>query len=236
MKSCFIVFVSIVILYPVNTFGQKYLTKHIMFVADSILKSKIGDSLFTYAKYDSNTYYEYKSLFGKQKWEALRKSKRTKGRFVNVDFRWDMKFPSLNCVALDTFKCYTSITLDSLLHFKNDFALDFIPDFILQKQNCNMISKEQAIVIIKENNAKKGLERIEGRLEYDRTGKAFTWVIDNYLTETKGYHDHPSGEVEIFELDAYSGAIKNHRVISYCPLVCVGYIKKKFHFFNPKKK
>jgi len=63
---------------PILLFGQKYKTDFIISKADSILKSQLGDTLFSFVKYDKNTYYEYKSIWGKTNWERLNKYKKTK--------------------------------------------------------------------------------------------------------------------------------------------------------------
>ncbi len=58
-------------------FGQKYMTADIRAKADSILRIHIGDTVFSnYCFYDTDTYYEYRDIFGKSHWEILNKFKK----------------------------------------------------------------------------------------------------------------------------------------------------------------
>ena len=211
--------ISILCLFlPALLFGQNYKTDFIISKADSILKSQLGDTLFSFVKYDKNTYYEYKSIWGKTKWERLNKCKKTKGKFVNVDVRWFVKIPFPNCPEFDSIKGETSFRLDSLLRPIEKPYLDFIPDIYWTKKKCNLISKETAIQIAKSQKLKQGIEPLSGKLEYDIKVKSFIWEISNYLTRMQLINGSSSGQVEIVKIDANTSEIKNHDIYFYGPI------------------
>ena len=211
--------ISILCLFlPALLFGQNYKTDFIISKADSILKSQLGDTLFSFVKYEKNTYYEYKSIWGKTKWERLNKCKKTKGKFVSVDMRWFVEIPFPNCPEFDSIKGRTSIRLDSLLRPIEKPYLDFIPDIYWSKKKCNLISKETAIQIAKSQKLKQGIEPLSGKLEYDIKVKSFIWEISNYLTRMQIINGSNSGQVEIVKIDANTSEIKNHDIYFYGPI------------------
>ena len=211
--------ISILCLFlPALLFGQNYKTDFIISKADSILKSQLGDTLFSFVKYDKNTYYEYKSIWGKTKWERLNKCKKTKGKFVYVDVRWFVEIPFPNCPEFDSIKGETSFRLDSLLRPIEKPYLDFIPDIYWTKKKCNLISKETAIQIEKSQKLKQGIEPLSGKLEYDIKVKSFIWEISNYLTRMQIINGSNSGQVEIVKIDANTSEIKNHDIYFYGPI------------------
>jgi hypothetical protein len=199
-------------------FGQSYKTNFIISKADSILKSQLGDTLFSYVKYDTDTYYEYKSIWGKTNLERLNKYKKTKGKFIKVDVRWFVEIPFPNCPEFETIKGSTSFRLDSLLRPIEKPHLDFIPDIYWTKKNCNLISKETAIQIAKNEKLEEGIEPLSGKLEYDKKVKSFIWEISNYLTRMRIFKNRDSGQVEIVKIDASTGKITNHDVFIYGPI------------------
>lgn len=199
-------------------FGQNYKTSFIISKADSILKCQLGDTLFSYVKYDKDSYYQYKSIWGKTNWERLDKYKKTKGKFIEVDVRLFVEIPFPNCPEFDTIKGRTSFRLDSLLRPIEKPYLDFIPDIYWTKKKCNLISKETAIQIAKNEKLENGIEPLSGKLEYDIKVKSFFWEISNYLTRMRIFKDRDSGQVEIVRIDANTGEIKNHDVYIYGPI------------------
>jgi len=215
-----IVSITISILFPVFLLGQQYETDFIISVADSLLKNKLGDSLFSYAKYDKNTYYKYISETGETCWKTLNKDKNTKGKFVEVDVRWDLEIPFPNCPELGTIiKGRTSILLDSMLNSTEEQPyLAFIPDIYWTNEKCQVISEETAIKIAKSQNLKKGIESLSGYFSYNREKKIFIWHIYNVLSRKHAFNDIYSKEVEIIEIDASTGNIINHDIFYLSPI------------------
>jgi hypothetical protein len=198
-------------------FGQKYKTDFIISKADSIIKSQLGDTLFSYLKYDKNTYYEYESICKKTNWETLDKYKKTKGAFTSVDVRWLAEIPFPNCPEFSTIKGNVSVQLDWLLRPIRKSNLEFIPDIYWTKKKCNLISKEAAIQIAKNQKLEQGIEPICGTLKYDTKDKLFIWEIYNYLTRMKNIRNIDIGQVETIKIDAMTGDIKEHEIYIYGP-------------------
>jgi len=193
------------------TLGQKYLTANIRAKADSILRTYIGDTVFyKYCTYDTNTYYEYKNIFNKSKWQTLTKVKKTKGKFVNIDMRWFLSIPYPKCPAFSKIGGMTSFVLDSLLRPKEKPYLDFIPDFYWNKDSCHLISKEEALAIARQQNLKSGIDSLRAFIQYNTDTKKFTWEVSQTLWSKKDSQNNNYGEDEIVIIDAATGGIESH--------------------------
>jgi hypothetical protein len=208
----------IFVFLPTLLFGQKYKTAFIIAKADSIINNYLGDSLFTYVKYDTKTYYEYKTISGKLHKETLNKIKKTKGTFVSVNMRWFLEIPYPDCPILDTIRGMTFLMLDSNLKPTNKPNLEFIPDFYWSKSNCNFITRDKALTIAKGQILKRGIDPIEINIEYNFTEKKYLWIISNYLTKEKDFQNTACGEVELVRIDAISGKIMEHETTWYGPI------------------
>jgi hypothetical protein len=208
----------ILLSFPRIFLGQTYKTDFIISTGDSILKSYIGDSLFRYVKYDTDTYYEFKTIFGKTNWETLNKFKNTRGIFINVDMRWFIEIPYPKCPVIDTIRGMTSFVLDSALHPIEKPYLDFIPYFYWSGENCNLITKQEALIIAQGQDLKNGVEPIEGHLEFDLRDNRYIWTISNYLTREKDFKNNICGQVELLVIDAITGEINQHTTTWYGPV------------------
>ena len=210
--------ISFIIINFITTagYGQKYLTADIKSKADSILKIYIGDSVFNnYCTYDNHTYYEFLNVFGKSNWKRLNKNKKTKGKFVNVNMRWNLKIPFPSCPAFDTLEGNTSFYLDSLLRPTQKPYLSFIPDFYWNKENCNLISKEEALIIASKLNLKDGTKPLSSLITYDTKTKTFKWEISQTLWLKKDAYNNDYGEKETIHIDALTGQVTFHGNLSF---------------------
>jgi len=214
-----IVSITIFVLLPILLFGQEYKTDFIISTADSLMKRELGDSLFIYAKYDKDTYYEYKSKRGKTQWEVLNKYKKTKGKFVKTNVRWFLEIPFPNCPEFGIIKGWTSISLDSLLNQIRKPYLEFIPDIFWTREKCELIPKETAIKIAKSQILKQGIEPLSVKLKYETKEKIFIWEVSNYLTRMQIIKNYDSGQVEIVKINASTGQIINHDIYIYGPII-----------------
>ena len=142
-------------------FGQKYMTADIRAKADSILRIHIGDTVFS-----NYCYYEYRDIFGKSHWETLNKFKKTKGKFVKVDVRWNLVIPYPTCIAFDTIRGKTSFVLDKLLRPTQTPYLDFVPDFYWTKDSCQLINRDEALAIAKRQNLKTAIDTLKANIKY----------------------------------------------------------------------
>ncbi len=195
--------------------AQQYKTVHVKHVGDSILRKRLGDSLFKFVKYDTDTYYEYKTSTGESEWETLDEFENTKGDFVEVDIRWDVKIPYPKCSSFDTIKGKTSFVLNSKLKPKEKPYLKFIPRFFWNNSPCNLISKEDAISIASKKFKEKGIEPITAYISYDPYSKKFTWSVSNILSRSMDWANNAYGLLEIVELEAVKGKIFYYSKSSY---------------------
>jgi hypothetical protein len=197
-------------------FGQKYLTADIKSKADSILRIYIGEFVFNnYCSYDINTYYEYKGIFGKTHWETLNKFKKTKGKFVKVDMRWNLAIPYPVCPAFDTIRGKTSFIVDNLLRPTGKPYLEFIPDFYWTKDSCHLICEDEALTIAKQQNLKTAVDKPKVKLYYITKSKYFFWEVSQTLWTKKDSYNNDYGEIEVVSIDAKTGEIISHETIPF---------------------
>ena len=213
--------IIIILTFSLSTtiFGQKYLTADIKSKADSILRIYLGEFVFNnYCSYDINTYYEYKGIFGKTHWETLNKFKKTKGKFVKVDMRWNLAIPYPVCPAFDTIRGKTSFLIDNLLRPAGKPYLEFIPDFYWNKDSCYLINREKAFTIARQQNLKIGIDKMKARIIYDSKTKTFTWEVSQTLWSKKDGFNNDYGESEIVSIDAITGKVKSHEILTFSSL------------------
>ena len=196
-----IILTFLIIIIHVLGFAKKYKTEYIIQLANNILRNELPDSLYRYAQYDTNTYYEYKSIRGESHWETLNKFKRTKGKFVEVDMRWNLFIPFPTCPAIDTIKTRTFFMLSNLLQPKEKPYIKLIPDVFWKKRNCNLITKEQAIAFAP---YKKDLKIAWTRLDYNPDKETYTLIIYYSNDENIFKSDNLVG---VCEINAYTGEI-----------------------------
>ena len=196
--------------------GQKYLTADIRAKADSILRTHICDTVFlNHCFYDTDTYYEYNNIFGKSHWETLNKFKKTKGKFVKVEVRWNLIIPYPTCIAFDTIKGKTSFVLDNILRPTQTPYLDFVPDFYWTKDSCQLINMDEALKIAKRQNLKTGIDTIKANIKYDSKTKTFSWEVSQTLWTKKDGYKNDYGEIEIVTINALTGEIKSHQTHTF---------------------
>lgn len=186
--------------------GQQYRTSEIKAKADSILKIHITDSVFlNYTFYNTNSCYSYENKRGRLIWENLDKYKTTKGRLKEVEISWSLIIPNSYCPEYDTIKGRTSLEFDSLLNPKTKPNVDFIPDFYLNRESCNLISKDKALSDAKRLYLKTGIGSPQASLKYNVKTKVFIWEIRHVLSIKNNNH-----KFEMVELNASSGELIEH--------------------------
>ena len=201
-----IITICLILLRGNFTYSQTYQTRVILNRSDSLLKVNLGEKLFSYCKFDSNTYYEYKNAFGKTHWKKLLISSKTKGNFVSTDIEYKFKFP---CPQEDSLKGNISVFLDSNLKLRQKIVFDFIPKFLLHDSVCQFISKSEVLEIASKQNLKKGIKDIKCFFSCDKNSSIHKWIwqIDNYISEYKDSDGHSHGKVEILTIDAITKEI-----------------------------
>lgn len=189
-------------------YAQKYYTADVRAKADSILRLYLGDSVFyKYARYDTDTYYEYINVLGKTSWETLSTFKKTKGKFVEVDMRWNLLIPYPKCPAYDTIKGKTFFVLNDSLSPIDKPYFDFIPDFYWSKDSCHIIDRTQAMAVAEKQPLCSSPYPLQATLLYDKKN-LFHWEISHILWQRKDDLNNDYGDIEILSIDAQTGTVK----------------------------
>jgi hypothetical protein len=132
----------ILFLAPLLAHAQQYTRAEIGHVADSILRSYIGDAIFAHAtsEVDDDSYvcYSYIGKKGKVKYSRLpRPNTFTKGAFNGITLKYKVQYPYPKCPACDVVKGQTSVILDHHLRMKTLPDISFIPDYVWAKDSCH---------------------------------------------------------------------------------------------------
>ncbi len=183
--------------------SQKYLTSEVIEKAELYLKKAVGAELFGYFELDPDSYYEYKTILGKNNWSEITKGKKTKGSFVNAhDIRFTLNHPDFQYTGINK-NIY--VELDSALNLCTEIKLERIPKFLLENKPSNWLTKEQLDSIAKEQNLKSSIKPLEMDLQFDYDCGEYYWEIINTLYEEKGFSD-----CEFLHVDPISGRILKH--------------------------
>jgi len=158
--------------------AQTFGTTSIIKKADSILKATVGERLYQFYTYDSDTYYEYVKKNGKTSWETLNKKAKTKGNFVNTNVRFDFKHPEHYWIT-----GYTGIKLDANLELIDSLNTNFIPEFLVNDQPCNFISAEEALEIANPILEQNGINQVTCQLTFDLRAQVYIWTVEDLIYE-----------------------------------------------------
>lgn len=202
------------LLAPLTAAGQRYHTVQLRAKADSILLSHVGKAVFAHARYDSLSYYEFRTLLGHKKYATF-SHRRTRGRFSGGEVRYHVLIPYPKCPAFDTIKGWTGVRFDHQLRVVRAPYTAFLPDFYRKEEACQLLSAAQALAIAHQLRLKPGIKPLTADLAYEGETKTFTWSVLNYLTELRDYEDKPTGSVEEILIDAVTGAVKAQRINWY---------------------
>jgi len=185
--------------------SQSYKTKDIKAKADSILKSTLGENIFEkYYKYDTDSYYEYVKRNGKHGWENLTKYPKTSHSFVSVNVRYTF------CLDIYNHPCvFSSIQFDKNLNQIGKFNVEYVPEYIVDRKPCNILSDTTVLAIGAKIFKEKGIKAVSARLEYDYQSHRYLWNLENILTENKDSSKNIYSKMELLTLNAFTGEIIN---------------------------
>ena len=204
MKKILYFILFLICTYPI--YGQKYNTKYIIHKADSVLHKTVGDSVYKFFAYDTNSYYEYMDELGETNWKTLNEFSETKGNFVEVDVRFFFDYPMVKGI-----NGITHVKFDKDLILQDSIPLNFIPDFLIENRKCDFISLEKAVEIAKEFITKKGKYGLDAILNYDNTTHKYIYSVENILKKYLGNTDDESRESEFVIVDAITGKVLEHQ-------------------------
>ena len=208
MGKIILAVIFLISIHPI--YCQKYDTKYIIYKADSILHKVVGDSLYKYFTYDTNSYYEYIDESGKTSWETLNEFPETKGDFVEIDVRFDFIYP-----LIEEIRGFSSVRFDKELIFKDSIYLDFIPDFLKENRKCDFISSERALEIAKNIFTHEGEYEIDASLNYNSNIYRYVYYVNVILKKYNEETDDEFGYIEYVIVDALNGEVLEHQFGQY---------------------
>ncbi len=215
MKRLFVIIIFSQLTFV--SFGQNYLTTDIKVKAESLIKKIITDSVFKkYCTYDttSNYYYWQKGIcIG----ENLTNTKKTKGQFISAKVSWTVNIHYPFCPILNNIKGSATIELDEKLQLVKTPDLEFIPRTYWTNENCEFISKENAIYLAKQQNLEKGIDSLHTSINYDPKEKQYFWYVSQTLKKTQKFHSGRTKPYvirteELVIIDAISEKIISHEI------------------------
>lgn len=174
-------------------------TNQILRVSDSILVSKVGDHLIEYfEKSDVGTHYTYLSSKKKIGTEQFLTKKRINKNILEI---WILYH--FNYTKIDGIKSGIWIKLDSNLQLIEEPNFNSVPDFLIQNNPINFISKNAAKEMALKVFTKKG-NITEPKLEYIKKNEKYIYTVANKTTQKD---NQKITEMEIVEIDVFTGKL-----------------------------
>ena len=197
-----LIFIGLLVL-SINATSQVTKTKQAVAIADSILKTKIGDRLYQYFSLSYGTYYTYIDRHQRQVTGKFLSNKKMPRSFSTLNFLYHFDYPEIKGVRGGLW-----LIVDKDFKLLDTLKLDFIPSFLTQNKPSNFISIDSALTIAKANFKQKGFEITTPQLSYNDKLKQYTFTIHNKLTKILNQAGKDSGEMEIVEINASTGGIE----------------------------
>lgn len=194
--------------------SQKYFTEDIRKIADRVLKLHVGNELFKFCSFDKNTQYNYVESNQNSQFDFLN-TKKTKGKFIDVEMKWNISIPNSKCPAYDTIKGQVVIYFNRLLQPETKQPINFIPNFYLNNDSCYFISEVEALSLARKQNLKDGIDSLKAILKFDSETKMFYWEVSQTIWKEKN-----QGEVEMVIIDPINREVKAHKFNGYQIFLC----------------
>lgn len=197
-----LIFIGLLLL-SINATSQATKTKEAIAIADSILKTKIGDRLYQYFSLSYGTYYTYVDRHKRQVTGKFLSNKKLPRSFSTLNFLYHFDYPEIKGVRGGLW-----LIVDKDFKLLDTLNFDFIPSFLTQNKTSNFISIDTALTIAKANFKQKGIEITMPELFYNDKLKQYTFTTYNKLTKILNQAGKDSGEMEIVEINASTGRIE----------------------------
>lgn len=207
-------------LLPVIATGKKkhvYTAREIMAISDSLLRSKIGDTLFQYCKWDNSSYYIWQKG-DKQTFVRFTEQEEINSRFTSAGISYAFIMPYGECAAYDTVSGTINLVLqkhDSLFSLSADPDISFIPQMAILHEACNFLTNADALQKATQANLKTGISPAYAALEYIPSSGQFVWIVQSLLWEEKNFNHEYEPQKDIVILNAISGEVLKHTTIRY---------------------
>jgi hypothetical protein len=192
------------LLFSFNTYSQSTKTKEAIVIADSILKSQIGDRLFQYFSISEGSYYSYAGRRRKESTGKFLGKKRLPKSFSTLNFLYHFEYPDIKGV-----KGGLWLIVDKDLKLIDTLNLEFIPKFIVKNKPSDFISVDSAFTIAKSNSKPNSYNVSIPSLTYDEKLKQYIYTASHDLTVVLNNAGKDIGEFEVIEINATTGNLIN---------------------------
>jgi hypothetical protein len=192
------------LLFSFNTYSQSTKTKEAIVIADSILKSQIGDRLFQYFSILEGSYYSYAGRRRKECTGKFLGKKRLPKSFSTLNFLYHFEYPDIKGV-----KGGLWLIVDKDLKLIDTLNLEFIPKFIVKNKPSDFISVDSAFTIAKSNSKPNSYNVSIPSLTYDEKLKQYIYTASHDLTVVLNNAGKDIGEFEVIEINATTGNLIN---------------------------
>lgn len=183
--------------------GQIYTPQQIIHVADSLLRARVGDSLFPYYTRRSPIQYAIKDSLG-DVWPGnlTDTSNPTHGdlQYILVSYLYSFTYPK--CPQLPPMNGETHIDLDAGLRQTNGDWVSFPPEWMVKNLPCNFISEAEAVKVARKAGIRKGPEPAQAHLEFYSATKDYVWMVSSKFTNKRGF---PA--TDMLTIDATTGKV-----------------------------
>lgn len=190
------------LLFFFKTYSQPKRTREAVVIADSLLKSQIGDRLFQYFSISEGSYYRYADRRNKQWSGKFLGKKRLPKSFVTLNFLYHFNYPEIKGV-----KGGLWLIVDKDFKLIDTLNFEFIPKFLSNNKPSEFISVDSALAIIKSIIKPNNYEISTPSLAYNDKIKQYTYSASHDLTIILNNSGKDIGEFEIIEINATTGSL-----------------------------
>jgi hypothetical protein len=181
--------------------GSNINTERIVFVADSILVSKVGAHLKEYFEISKvGTHYKYLVSNNKIATDQFLSKKRITKNVIEI---WVLYH--FNYTKIEGIKSGIWLKLDANLQLIEEPNLNSVPAFLILDSPIDFISKNEAKAMAMKVFSQNGYEVTEPKLEYVKKNEKYVYTVANRTT--KNNNSHKITEIEIVEIDVFTGKL-----------------------------
>lgn len=194
-----------------------FTTQDVIHASDSLLSSKMGDSLFRFCRYDKSSYFTYRKGKNSRFTELIATDKLPKS-FEQAYIRYEFLMPYPECPLYDTITGIISVAVrkeDTVFSFVNEPDISLIPAMAAKHEPCGFISEEDAISFAFADTIKRGVTTPYAVLRYIPASRTFSWAVLSLLWDEKDFGDEREARKDVVIIDAISGDILRHTTIPY---------------------
>ena len=196
---------------------KKLYTQDIITVSDSLLRAKMGDSLFAYCRYDNASYYTYGTRKEKYHLELLPTKKLTKD-FHKANVIYNFAMPWGECPLYDTVSGIITVELvknDTTFNFTSEPDLSFIPEPAAARQPCKFIAEAEAIHLALADTLVRGVNPPYAVLVYQAKTQKFLWLVFSLIWNERNFSNEEEARKDVVTIDAVSSEILQHKQVPY---------------------